>query len=29
MNDALGIIIFLVVWIVVMKYILPKAGVNT
>lgn len=29
MNDLLGIVIFLVVWIVVMKYILPRAGVPT
>lgn len=29
MNDAVGILIFLVVWVVIMKYILPRAGVPT
>jgi p-aminobenzoyl-glutamate transporter AbgT len=29
MNDGLGIIIFIVVWFVVMKFILPRLGVPT
>lgn len=29
MNDGLGIIIFIVVWFVVMKFILPGLGVPT
>ena len=29
MNDSLGIIIFIVVWFVIMKFILPRLGVPT
>ncbi len=29
MSDGLGIIVFIVVWFVVMKFILPRLGVPT
>ncbi len=29
MNDGLGLLLFLVIWIVIMKIILPKMGVPT
>ncbi len=29
MNDGLGIIIFIVVWFVIMKFVLPGLGVPT
>lgn len=29
MNDGLGILIFIVVWFVIMKFILPRFGVPT